>query len=76
MQALKALAVEFRLHEGNARRVEERVRQIRCDARRYRIGAEFVDDWHHPITLHHDRRCRSMSHNELDAPPLKLRDEP
>ena len=75
MQKLGPLAVQLRLHQGNPRRVEERMRQVFCDARRYRIGAEFVDDWDRPIALHHNRRCCSMCHDQLDTPPLELRDE-
>ena len=75
MQELEALAVEFRLHQGDTRRVEKRVSQILGDARRYRIGAEFIDDRHRPITLHHDRCRRGMCHDKLDTPPLELRDK-
>jgi len=75
MQELEALAVEFRLHQSDPGRVEERVRQVRCDARRYRIGTEFVDNRHRPVTLHHDRCRRSMCHDELDTPPLEFCDK-
>lgn len=75
MQKLKVLAVEFRFHEGDTRRVEERVCQVGGDACRYRIRAEFVDDRYRPITLHHDRCRCSVGHDQLDMPPLKFGDE-
>jgi hypothetical protein len=52
------------------------VRQVCRDACSYWIGAEFIDDGNCPITLHHNRRHCSVCHDELDVPPLKLRDEP
>ena len=75
MQELETLAVELSPHQHNAGRVEERMRQIGCNAGRNRIGAEFVYDRNRPPLLDYNRHCHGMRNDQCNAPPIEFRDQ-